>query len=116
MKLLIVEDNEQMRCLIKCLVSNVAETVCECTDGSQALAAYRLHRPDWVLMDIKMAQTDGITATHEITTVFPAARILVVTDYDDAELREAAREAGARGYVVKDNLLTLRHLLKEEIA
>ncbi|MFL6228905.1 MAG: response regulator transcription factor [Pyrinomonadaceae bacterium] len=111
MKLLIVEDNEQMRCLIKCLVSDLAEDVRECTDGSEALAAYAAERPDWVLMDIKMAHTDGITATRQIVETFPGARIIVVTDYDDPELREAAHAAGACGYVVKENLLSLPRLL-----
>lgn len=111
MKLLIAEDNEQMRCLIKCLVSDLAETVCECSDGSEALAAYAKQRPDWVLMDIKMANTDGIVATRQITATFPGARVIIVTDYDDADLRETAREAGASHYVIKEDLLTLPRIL-----
>lgn len=114
MKLLIVEDNEQMRCLIKCLVSDLsdlAHEVFECSDGSEALAAYGQHKPDWVLMDIKMAHTDGIAATRQITAAYPDARVIIVTDYDDVELREAAREAGACEYVVKENLLDLGRIL-----
>jgi CheY-like chemotaxis protein len=114
MKILIVEDNEQMRCLIKCLVSNVsdlAHEVFECSDGSEALAAYAQHQPDWVLMDIKMAHTDGIAATRQITTAFPDARVIIVTDYDDMELRKEAREAGAIEYIVKEDLLELPRIL-----
>jgi CheY-like chemotaxis protein len=111
MKLLIVEDNEQMRCLIKCLVSDLAQQVFECSDGSQALAAYVQHQPDWVLMDIKMVHMDGIAATRQITAAYPDAQVIIVTDYNDVELRAAAREAGACEYVVKENLLDLGRIL-----
>ena len=111
MKLLIVEDNEQMRRLIRFLVSELAEVVHECVDGSLALAAYAQQRPDWVLMDIKMAGTDGIAATRQITTAFPDARVIMVTDYDDMELRKEAGEAGAIEYIVKEDLLELPRIL-----
>jgi len=111
MKLLIVEDNEQMRSLIKCIVRDLAEEIDECADGSEAFAAYAAQRPDWVLMDIKMRDTDGIVAAREITNAFPTARIIIVTDYDDPELRQAAREAGACDYLVKENLIALPRLL-----
>ncbi|MCM3871437.1 MAG: response regulator, partial [Pyrinomonadaceae bacterium] len=62
MKLLIVEDNEQMRRTIKSFMDDIAEAVFECADGADALAAYELRRPDWVLMDIEMKRMDGISA------------------------------------------------------
>ena len=99
-----------MRNLIKSVVSNLAETV-ECADGSEALSAYLEQRPDWVLMDIEMSDGDGIAATKQITAAFPEAQIIMVTDYDDADLREAARKAGARHYLVKEDLLALPKLL-----
>jgi len=112
MKLLIVEDNEQMRNLIKSIVSNLADTICECIDGSAALEVYRRERPDCVLMDIKMEQVDGILATRQIVSAFPDARVIMVTDYADAELREAAHAAGACDYVVKENLLDLGRIVR----
>ena len=111
MKLLIVDDNATMRHLIRSFVSDLAGCIHECGDGAQALAAYTEHRPDWVLMDIKMAEVDGIVATRQIKAVFPEANILIITDYDDARLRETARLAGARDYVVKENLLEARRIL-----
>jgi len=67
--------------------------------------------PIWVLMDVEMNPMDGITATFKIREHFVAARILIVTQYDDSEMRAAARAAGALGYVLKDNLFELRRLL-----
>lgn len=113
MKILIVEDSTQMRRLIKSIVGDLAEVIDECTDGSEALAAYTEQCPDWVLMDIKMKEVDGITATRNIMALFPEAHVMIVTDYDDEKLREAARSAGACGYVVKENLFALRRILSE---
>src|SRR4051794_25247875 len=85
MNLLIVEDSEQMRRTIKTFVRDLASEIHECADGAEALAAYRAHRPDWVLMDIRVGRVDGITATRQIKAADAAARIVIVTNYDDAD-------------------------------
>ena len=111
MKLLIVEDNAPMRELTKRLVGDLADRISECDDGDQALAAYAAERPDWVLMDIGMKRINGIAATRQLLAAFPEARVVIVTNYDDEPLRQAAREAGACGYVLKENLIALRELI-----
>ena len=112
MKLLIVDDHSAMRRLLGRVVSDLVSLVVECEDGADSIAAYEQHRPDWVLMDIEMQQTDGITATRDLMKVFPEARVVIVSKYDDERLRAAARTAGACGYVCKENLLALRALLQ----
>ena len=112
MKYLIVDDDERIRRMIKTIVADDAAVFCECGDGAAARTAYAEHRPDWVLMDIKMAGVDGITATRQITSSFPGARVMVVSDYDDRGLRDAAREAGACEYVAKENLHDLCRILR----
>ena len=109
--LLIVDDSERMRRMIKRLIKNVLAEVWECSDGSQALEAYTLHHPDWVLMDIEMKEMDGIAATRQIRAAFPDARIVIVSNYDSDELRAAASMAGACAYIVKENLIELRRVL-----
>ncbi|MFZ0593442.1 MAG: response regulator transcription factor [Bryobacteraceae bacterium] len=113
MKLLIVEDNPGVRKVIRNLVTSVAREICECADGAGVLALFRLERPDFVLMDIQMEGLDGISATRQVKAVDPMARIIIVTDYDQPDLREAAYQAGACGYVLKENLLELVPLLEE---
>ncbi|MDQ3042930.1 MAG: response regulator transcription factor [Acidobacteriota bacterium] len=108
---LIVDDSRQIRELIKMTLKGVAEIVGECSDGADALEAYERLRPDWVLMDIGMKNVDGITATRQITAAHPQARIMIVTDYNDDDLRRAATDAGASGYVVKENLLDIVDIL-----
>ena len=112
MRLLIVEDNAQMREMIKFFLRDLAEEIVERGDGAEALAAYREFAPDWVVMDIGMDKLDGLRATRQIIAAFPLARIVILTQYDDTALRQAAREAGAQAYFTKDNLLPLRQALE----
>lgn len=112
--LLIVDDNDQMRGLLRSLVADLAEHIHECRDGVEAVALYTAERPTWVLMDIQMGEMDGLTATRQITQQFPTAQVMIVTDYDDAATRDAARLAGAREFVAKDDLLRARHILTEQ--
>jgi CheY-like chemotaxis protein len=111
LNLLIVEDNQPMRDLIRSIIADLAGEVTECSDGAEALSAYTRCRPNWVLMDIRMKEMDGISATRQIKAAFPEANIVIVTDYDSPNMREAARRAGAREYVTKDNLLDVRRIL-----
>src|SRR5687767_7643205 len=111
MNILIVEDNEQMRRAVKALVRDLADCVIECDDGAGALSAYAKHHPDWVLMDIDLPELDGITATRQIVAAHPEARVMIVTNYDDAGLRETARSAGACEYVIKEDLIEIRRIL-----
>ncbi|HTF44830.1 MAG TPA: response regulator transcription factor [Terriglobales bacterium] len=112
MKFLIVDDNAAVRRLIRSIVLPLAGDISECTDGADALSAYLAQRPDVVLMDIRMKDVDGIRATKQIREADRKARILIVTGYDDTELRQASMDAGACGYVLKDNLLELVRLLE----
>lgn len=53
----------------------------------------------------------GLSATRQIRAAIPAARIMIVPQHDDVNFQEAAREAGAAEYVLKDNLLDVRRIL-----
>ena len=111
MKLLIVEDQAEMRRLLKRLLADVAAEISECEDGSEALRSYAATQPDWVLMDIEMKSVDGLTATRQLLAAWPEARVVIVTSHDNEALRAEAQRAGACGYVLKENLLEVRRLL-----
>lgn len=111
MMLMIVDDNAQVRRVIRRICQDFADRFCECADGAEALAVYRAEQPDWVVMDVSMEVMDGLTATRQVLAAFPAARIVITTRFDDAEMREAARQAGACAYIPKDDLMALRALL-----
>ena len=111
MKVLIVDDSSQMREMMRRYLPSDAGEICECEDGIDALACYEKFTPDWVLMDWEMKRMNGLKATRQIISQFPEAKILLVTQYNDIELREAASEAGARGFVLKEDLADLRQFL-----
>jgi two-component system response regulator DegU len=112
MTILIAEDNPTVRRLIRRATSDMADKIFECEDGADVLAAYIEHRPDIVLMDVRMPRIDGLTATRQLLRHDPRAKIIIVTDYDDDELRIAARDAGACGYALKHNLTELDIVLQ----
>lgn len=90
---------------------DLVENTVECGDGSKALADYRGHQPDLVLMDLKMAGMEGLAATRQIIECFPETRIVMVSQCEDKALREAAHLAVAEAYVGKTDLLPLRRIL-----
>ena len=97
--------------MIRMFIADLSTDIVECCDGSEALETYRAHRPDIVLMDLKMARMDGLAATSQILESFPETRIVIVSQWDDAQFREAARRAGAETIVSKADLLPLRSIL-----
>jgi DNA-binding NarL/FixJ family response regulator len=70
--------------------------------GEEALRLVAEHRPDVVLMDLRMPQMDGVEATRRIRSEYPGIQVVVLTTYSDDESVFAALRAGARGYLTKD--------------
>jgi CheY-like chemotaxis protein len=112
MTILIVDDNAGMRRLLRRAVPDTVSAIWECSDGADALTAYAECKPDLVLMDIRMPRLDGLAAARQIRQLDPSARVIMVTDYDDEDLRTAARQAGACGYALKQNLTALPDLIQ----
>jgi len=110
-RVLIVDDSQPMRELLRMMLTDVAIVVGECDDGSDALELYTRLQPDWVLMDFDMKDMDGIAAARQIITADPKAQIMIVTDYDDSELSLAALQAGCKRYVVKEDLVSILEIL-----
>ena len=111
MKVLVVDDNQKFRELLRDYLPESVDEIYECNDGNLALALYKEHLPEWVLMDWQMPGMDGITATREIIAKYPNANICLVTSYDDEVLRIESREAGAIRFVLKKNLFELPEIL-----
>ncbi|CAN5401603.1 N/A [soil metagenome] len=107
-KILIVDDHAETRRMTKFFLDDLPFEFEECEDGADALDCYEKTRPDWVLMDWEMRRMDGLTATRRILEKHPQAKILMVTQYNDRELKEAAIKAGAKGFILKENLMALR--------
>jgi CheY-like chemotaxis protein len=113
MTILVVEDNPTVRRLIRRATCDIAQKVVECEDGADSLDAYARHQPDVVLMDVRMPLMDGLTATRRLLSAFPNAKVVILTDYNDDELRAAALDAGACAYTLKHNLTQLEEVILE---
>ena len=77
--------------------------VAQCEDGAGVLPAVRAHRPDLVLVDVRMPHVDGPEATRRLRAEPGAPPVLTLTTFDDDEVLWAALDAGAAGFVLKDS-------------
>jgi DNA-binding NarL/FixJ family response regulator len=99
-----VDDHPLLREGIATLVNNQPDMtlVSQAATGAEAIQQYRRHRPDVMLMDLRLPDLSGIDAMIAIRTEFPEARIIMLTTFEgDVEVQRAL-EAGARGYVLKN--------------
>jgi DNA-binding NarL/FixJ family response regulator len=106
-RVLCVDDHPVVRRGVAAMLAVEPELdlVAEAASGREALELFREHRPDVVLMDLRLAgDMDGMTATEAICREWPRARILVLTTYAGDENIHRALKAGARGYLIKDTL------------
>jgi DNA-binding NarL/FixJ family response regulator len=85
-------------------VQSDMEVVAEAANGREAIAQFRVHRPDITLMDIQMPELNGLDAIGAIRGEFPEARIIVLTTYTGDVQALRAIKAGARGYLLKNAL------------
>jgi len=113
MKVMIVDDNAEMRGLIRTILAEAASDFVECADGREAVAVYETERPDWTVMDVAMGVMDGLTATRLLTAKYPQARVLIVTQHNTPTLRQRAWEAGAAQFLPKEDLIQLRSALAD---
>ncbi len=110
MKLMIIDDHEGMRNSIRALISAPGDTVVECASGDEALETLGTlndFKPDCVTVDVNMPGLCAFKTMRAIRDAHPAARVVCVTSHDQPDYRRAALDAGASGYVAKDNLSDL---------
>jgi DNA-binding NarL/FixJ family response regulator len=102
-RVLIVDDDDLMRAGLRGVLSSdpAIEVVGEAGDGREAAYRTRLLRPDVVLMDVRMPDLDGISATRELLATFPEARVVILTTFEQDDYIFGALTAGASGFLLK---------------
>ncbi|WP_238007440.1 response regulator transcription factor [Dactylosporangium sp. AC04546] len=106
-RVVLVDDQPLIRSALRVLIADAEDLVVvgEAGTGDEAVALVAREAPDVVVMDIRMPGMDGIEATRRIVASGAAARVLVLTTFDDDEYVYGALRAGASGFVVKDMAL-----------
>lgn len=107
-RVLCVDDHPIVRKGIASLLANELDMklVAEAASGREAVDVHRALEPDVTLMDLKLPDLDGVSATRAIREEFPHARIIALTSYDGDQDIYRALEAGARGYLLKEMVHT----------
>ncbi|NLE97257.1 MAG: response regulator transcription factor [Propionibacterium sp.] len=104
-RVVLVDDDALVRAGLGMILgggSSRFEIVAEGSDGSEAVGLVEQHRPDMVLMDIRMPQVDGITATKRVLALTDPPKVVMLTTFNTDDLVIAALRAGAHGFLLKD--------------
>jgi DNA-binding NarL/FixJ family response regulator len=102
-RVLVVDDDDLMRAGLKAMLSSddSIDVVGEAADGRAAVQAARALAPDVILMDVRMPDVDGITATREIVSTSPDAKVVILTTFEQDDYVFGALNAGASGFLLK---------------
>jgi DNA-binding NarL/FixJ family response regulator len=103
-RILLIDDQDLIRRGMKALLNSDEglQVIGEGQNGLEAIALVKTLQPDVVLMDVRMPEMDGVTATREICQLFPLVKVLIMTTFDDREYITQALRFGAAGYLLKD--------------
>jgi DNA-binding NarL/FixJ family response regulator len=102
-RVLLVDDDDLMRAGLRAVLASdpAIEVVGEAADGRVATDRVRALRPDVVLMDVRMPDLDGISATREVLAASPEVKVVIVTTFEQDDYVFGALAAGASGFLLK---------------
>lgn len=105
-RVLLVDDERFSRTALRMLLAPEpdVEVVAEATDGDEVLAAVHAHRPDVIVMDLRMTRVDGITATRQVRALASPPAVVALTSFEVDDDALAVLHAGADSFVLKDRV------------
>ncbi|EWM54580.1 response regulator transcription factor [Ruminococcus flavefaciens] len=105
MNIVVIDDDKLVALSLKTILESTGSITVAAMgyDGSEAIGLYRTHKPDVMLMDIRMEGMTGLEAGEKILEEFPDARILYLTTFSDDEYIVKALNIGAKGYILKQD-------------
>ena len=109
MNIIIVDDDAFVSASLKIILESYSDITVLATgaNGHDAISLYNTYIPDVLLMDIRMEGMDGLTASKEIITGHPDAKILLLTTFADDDYIIKAIRTGAKGYILKQDFETV---------
>jgi DNA-binding NarL/FixJ family response regulator len=107
-RVLLADDHGLVRAGIRVLLESLegVQVVAEAANGREALRLVEIHRPDLALMDIAMAELNGLEATLRISREYPETRVIILSMHANEEYVLQSLKAGAAGYLLKDAYTT----------
>lgn len=114
MKYLIIDEDPEIRKLIKDEICVKKDQIYECSDGTAAISLFNGYSPDYVIMDIRMKLGNGVSVLKKIHEKFPLAKIVIVTEHNTHPFRKAAYNAGAAAFYSKEDLIKVREFISGE--
>jgi len=111
MTVLLVDDHKGIRELEKSIFSSLFDTFYESTCGEDAITIYKTYKPDWVLMDYKMNGITGIETAKKIKENDADAKIIMVSQFEDGDMKKKAFDAGVFAYIAKEQLSTIKNII-----
>jgi len=107
-RILLADDHQLVRAGFRALLKQIpaVEVVAEAADGREAVDLFKKHRPDVVFIDIAMPKLNGLEAIGRMTREFPNAMVIVLSMHANQEYVMQAIQAGARGYLIKDDAVS----------
>ncbi|MEW6129843.1 MAG: response regulator [Acidobacteriota bacterium] len=116
MTCLVVDDSAFMRFHLKRLIGELQNvTANEATSGAEAIAKYKLLKPDFVLMDIVMPGMEGVETVKKICESDPSARVIMISSVDYKDMVDEAFEAGAKGFISKPVTIDMLKMTLERV-
>lgn len=100
-RILIVDDNDYTRLMLKGILVSGGHEVIDANDGTTIVERYEEENVDIVMMDVVMPGIDGISAAGNLKKKYPEAKIIIASAQNNEQLKKAAEELGIVGYVVK---------------
>jgi CheY-like chemotaxis protein len=112
LKLLVVDDHAALRRTVRQLFEGPQVTILEAESGEEAVKLFSAEHPDWVIMDMRMPGMGGLKATEALRKLDTHARVIVISQFTDAEYVEQARGAGAVEFVNKEDMSRLVEIIR----
>lgn len=109
MHIVIIDDDQLVAISLKTILENTPDITVDAigSSGIEAIELYRLHKPDVLLMDIRMKEMSGLQSGEKILSEFPDAKILYLTTFSDDEYIVKALNIGAKGYLLKQDFKSI---------
>jgi len=112
LKLLVVDDHAGFRHTVRQMFDASTAKITEAASGEEAVKIFAAERPDRVIMDMRMPGMGGISATQAIRQLDGQARVIVISQFTEAEYREQAQRAGAVEFLDKEDMSRLVEIIR----